>query len=153
MSAINSLLRSAIDGASGLSASNDKKLSELSEALFTSLRDTLDGEDLAGLNMDDDQLAALQAIMLRLSLIGRARDMSSEMTDEQGGQTSAWDIALGMAERGKLGYKEEDKVRHIYSNEIVHRSLPVARQLCDPDCLRADCLDVQKLYRGQRPGG
>jgi cohesin complex subunit SA-1/2 len=108
--AVNTLCRSAVGPASALSASNDKKLSELSEALFTSLRDALAGEDIAVITLEEDLLATVQAVMLRLTLLAKARDVSKEMMDNEGDQTTAWDICCAFVERAGLGYKEEAQV-------------------------------------------
>lgn len=105
ISAINTLSLNA-----ALSTQNVKKLSELSDALFTSLRTALEDEDVAVLAMSADQLEAVQAILLRLVQLARSRDVVEMMEDEEGGQTSAWDICRAFVERGELGYGEEAKV-------------------------------------------
>lgn len=49
---------------------------------------------------------------MRIRVLAGARDMSHWMEEEEGGkQRSAWDIVAGLAERGRLGYKEEETVR------------------------------------------
>ena len=110
ISAINILCASAVGPASALSSNNDKKLAELTEALFTSLRDALNGEDITAITMDEDSLAKIQAILLRLTLLAKARDIGKEMMDEEGGMTSAWEICCSFVERSGLGYKEEVQV-------------------------------------------
>ena len=90
--------------------SNSTKLAELEEALFSSLRDAVDGEDVFTMSLEEDRLAALETILLRITLLGRSRDLVDVMEDEEGGQSSGWDIVCAFAERGDVGYKEEAKV-------------------------------------------
>lgn len=93
-----------------MAGSNGTKLAELEEALFASLRDTIDGEDVFTMSVDEDRLAALEAILLRVTLLGRSRDLVDVMEDEEGGQSSGWEIVCAFADRGSVGYKEEAKV-------------------------------------------
>jgi cohesin complex subunit SA-1/2 len=93
-----------------MSVSNDTKLAELDETVFNSLRDAIDGDDVFSMSMSEDRLATLEAILLRVSLLGRSRDITEVMEDEEGGQSSGWDIICAFAERGEVGYKEEAKV-------------------------------------------
>jgi cohesin complex subunit SA-1/2 len=93
-----------------MSAANTAKLLELQESLFTSLRDALNGEEVATLALTEDQVTAMEAILLRISLLERSRDLTEVMEDDEGGQSSGWDIVCAFAERGELGYKEEAKV-------------------------------------------
>lgn len=86
---------------------NAQKLSELEEALFTSLRDVVNGEDVPSMTIDEDQITAIEATLLRISLLARSRDISSAMEDEEGGQSAGWTIVSAFAGRGSLGYKEE----------------------------------------------
>lgn len=94
-----------------LSTSNTTKLDDLTESLFSSLRDAVDGRDVASMTVDEDEIAKLEAIMLRLSLLGKSRDITEAMEDEEGGQSSGWEIVCAFAGRGDLPYKDEAKVR------------------------------------------
>ncbi|WVQ85787.1 hypothetical protein IAT38_007954 [Cryptococcus sp. DSM 104549] len=93
-----------------MSASNTTKLTELQESLFASLRDTIGSDDVAVMSIEEDRLAQLEAILYRVSLLQRSRDLVEVMEDEEGGQSSAWDIVCAFAQRGGLGYKEEAKL-------------------------------------------
>jgi cohesin complex subunit SA-1/2 len=110
------LLSAAISALNTLSANlslatnNAAKALELTEALFNSLRDALDGQDVGDLQLNDEQVAGLEAIMLRLSLLERSRDLVDVMEDTEGGQSSGWDIVCEFVSRGDVGYKEESKV-------------------------------------------
>lgn len=110
MISLNYLLTSPSSSGSALSTSNESKITELTETLFSSLREALEGEDVLSFSMDEDQLSSVQAIMLRLALLGRSRDLGQGMDDEEGGQTAVREIVGGFVERGELGYKEEAKV-------------------------------------------
>ncbi|OXG45753.1 cohesin complex subunit SA-1/2 [Cryptococcus neoformans Bt120] len=92
---------------SSLSSINEAKLSELQESLFASLRDAIGSEDVALVTLDDEQISHLEAIMLRITLLQRSMDLVDVMEDEEGQQSSGWDIICAFADRGKLGYKEE----------------------------------------------
>jgi cohesin complex subunit SA-1/2 len=95
---------------SSMAGSNGTKLAQLEETLFTSLRDAIDGEDVFTMSLDEDRLAGLESILLRVVLLERSRDMVEVMEDVEGGQSSGWDIICAFAERGDVGYKEEAKV-------------------------------------------
>lgn len=110
------VLTAAIQAINALSANtsmdtiNSTKIAELEESLFASLRDAINGEDVGGMSIDEDQLGAIEAIFLRLSLLARSRDITTVMSDEEGGQSSGWTIVSAFAGRGGLGFKEEAKV-------------------------------------------
>lgn len=89
---------------------NKTKLAELEETVFTSLREAINGEDVFSMSMDEDRLANVQAILLRISLLQRSRDIVDVMQDEEGGQSSGWEIVLAFVQRGEVGYKEEARV-------------------------------------------
>lgn len=95
---------------SSLSSINEAKLSELHESLFASLRDVIGSEDVALVTLEDEQISQLEAILLRITLLQRSMDLVDVMEDEEGQQSSGWDIICAFADRGKLGYKEEATV-------------------------------------------
>lgn len=68
------------------------------------------GEDIAAITLEEDLLVTIQAIMLRLTLLAKARNISKEMVNDEGDQTTAWDICCAFVERASLGYKEEAQV-------------------------------------------
>lgn len=107
-SAIQAINQLALN--SSLSTSNTTKLVELSESIFSSLRDAVDGRDVAAMTIDDHEVAKFEAILLRLSLLAKSRDITVEMEDEEGGQSQGWEIVCAAASRGDLPYKEEAKV-------------------------------------------
>lgn len=102
---------------SSMPAVNTAKLNELQETLFTSLRENIDGE-VAMLSLGDEEISKLEAILLRISLLERSRDLVDIMEDEEGGQSSGWEIVCSFAERGQLGYKEETKVSTYRSDDL-----------------------------------
>ncbi|BEI80426.1 hypothetical protein CcaverHIS002_0109550 [Cutaneotrichosporon cavernicola] len=103
--AINKLVEN-----STMDSTNTSKLAELEEAVFSSLRDAINGEDVFSMQLDDDAAILVEAILLRVSLLGRSRDITSAMTDEEGGQSSGWAIVSEFAKRGGLGFKQEAKL-------------------------------------------
>jgi cohesin complex subunit SA-1/2 len=95
---------------STMESTNTPKLAELEEAVFASLRDSVNGEDVFSMQLDDDAAVEVEAVLMRVSLLGRSRDISWAMLDEEGGQSSGWAIISEFAKRGGLGFKHESKV-------------------------------------------
>lgn len=95
-----------------LSNTNSTKILELEDLLATSLRDAVGGRDeLEIASFDEDEVRNLGVICARLKTLAGFRDMTGWMEEDEGGkQSSAWDIINALAERGKLGYKEEETV-------------------------------------------
>ncbi|KAJ6612818.1 hypothetical protein B0H10DRAFT_2051218 [Mycena sp. CBHHK59/15] len=95
--------------ATSLSNANSTKILELEDELSSALRDAVAGREeieIAGFN--EDEVIALGALCARLSVLAGCRDMTGWMEEDEGGkQSSAWDIACALVERGRLGYKEE----------------------------------------------
>jgi hypothetical protein len=69
------------------------------------------------MSIDDEEIVSIQAILFRLTLLGKSRDITEVMEDEEGGQSSGWEIVCAFAERGELPYKDEAKVRPFLSDE------------------------------------
>ncbi|THH30478.1 hypothetical protein EUX98_g3693 [Antrodiella citrinella] len=95
-----------------LSNANSTKILELEEELASSLRDAIaDRDELEVASFNEDEVLALTAICARLSVLAGTRDMIAWMEEDEGGkQTSAWDIVSALADRGRLGYKEEEQM-------------------------------------------
>jgi len=62
------------------------------------------------MSIDDEEVVTIQAILFRLTLLAKSRDITEVMEDEEGGQSSGWEIVCAFAERGELPYKDEAKV-------------------------------------------
>lgn len=95
-----------------LSNTNSTKIVELEEELASSLRDAIaERDELEIASFSEDEVLALTAICTRLATLAGTRDMIAWMEEDEGGkQSSAWDIISALAERGRLGYKEEEAV-------------------------------------------
>ena len=95
-----------------LSNSNSSKILELEDELATSLREFVAGRDeLEVATFTNDEARILGSICARVCTLAGIRDMTAWMEEDEGGkQSSAWDIVCALAERGRLGYKEEDIV-------------------------------------------
>ncbi|KZT43430.1 hypothetical protein SISSUDRAFT_1040461 [Sistotremastrum suecicum HHB10207 ss-3] len=93
-----------------LSKTNATKIAELEDDLSSSLRDVVSSkEELEVTTFDDDELIALTGVCSRLAVLIQYKDMVSWMEEnEDGKQASIWEILRAIAERGKLGYKEEE---------------------------------------------
>ncbi|KAI8989117.1 hypothetical protein BD414DRAFT_486064 [Trametes punicea] len=102
-------IRRMLDAMS-LSKTNSAKILELEDELSTSLRDAIAGRDeIEVASFTEDEVLSLGAICARLAALAGIRDMTSWMEEDEGGkQSSAWDIVSALAERGRLGYKEEE---------------------------------------------
>jgi cohesin complex subunit SA-1/2 len=124
-----------------LANNNTAKLNELTESLFTSLRDAINGQDVSSMSIDDEEVITIQAILFRLTLLGKSRDITEVMEDEEGGQSSGWEIVCAFAERGELPYKDEAK---------VCPSLPLSLDLGGADDRSSNMLS--KLYSYISPG-
>jgi cohesin complex subunit SA-1/2 len=87
------------------------------------LRDAVAGrEELELATFKEDEVSALSHICARLAIFAKIRNMISWIEEDEGGkQSSAWDIVSALAERGRLGYKEEETV--CGSNNSVSLSL------------------------------
>jgi cohesin complex subunit SA-1/2 len=98
--------------ATSLSNTNSTKILELDDELASSLRDVVGGRDeLEMATFTEDEVLSLTAICARLSTLSGRRDMTAWADEDEGGkQSSAWDILAALAERGRLGYKEEEMV-------------------------------------------
>ncbi|TDL19464.1 hypothetical protein BD410DRAFT_773910 [Rickenella mellea] len=105
MSAIRHLM-----SATSLSNTNSAKILELEDELSSSLRDAVARRDeLEVASFTEDEALSLGAICARLVTLSGTRDMTTWMEEDEGGkQSSAWDIICALAERGRLGYKEEE---------------------------------------------
>ena len=99
-------------GATSLSNTNSSKILELEDELASSLRDAIAGRDeLEVASFSDDEAHAFGAICARICALAGSRDLTAWMEEEEEGkQSSAWDIICALAERGRLGYKEEELV-------------------------------------------
>lgn len=103
--------------ATSLSNTNSTKILELEDELSSSLRDAVAGRDeIEVASFTEDEVLSLSAICARLAILAGARDMTSWMQEDEGGkQSNAWDIIMAIAERGRLGYKEEEQVNIIFA--------------------------------------
>jgi len=99
--------------ATSLSNANSTKILELEDELSTQLHDLVAGrEDIETTSFSEDEVLALGAWCMRLSVLAGARNMTAWIEEDEGGkQSSAWDIVSALVERGRLGYKEEETVR------------------------------------------
>ncbi|KAI0827388.1 hypothetical protein BC628DRAFT_1369278 [Trametes gibbosa] len=123
--------------ATSLSKTNSAKILELEDELSTSLRDAITGRDeIEVATFTEDEVLSLGAICARLAALSGIRDMTAWTEEDEGGkQSSAWDIVSALAERGRLGYKEEemmvDRAVQVLTLHIMWkaRSLPGGPEL------------------------
>jgi len=96
-----------------LSNTNNAKILELEEELSTSLRDAIAGRDELDIAaFTEDESLALGHICTRFAVLAKVRNLAPCLEEDEGGkQSSAYDILTALADRGKLGYREEETVR------------------------------------------
>jgi cohesin complex subunit SA-1/2 len=107
MEAIQSLL-----GTTTLANTNTTKMNELEDSLADSIREAIGDRDVESAAFEADEIRSLEGWLLRLALVIGTRNLKRIMEDT-GGQEhrSLWGILECIAERGRLGYREEEKVR------------------------------------------
>ncbi|KAI6041487.1 hypothetical protein EDC04DRAFT_2565548 [Pisolithus marmoratus] len=121
--------------ATSLANTNNTKILELEDDLASQLRDAVASrEEIEVASFSEDEVIALGAVCTRICVLAGSRDLSSWMEEDEGGkQSSAWDIVSASVERGRLGYKEEERMieqgLHLLGLHIIWkaRSLPDAR--------------------------
>ena len=98
-----------------LSNTNNAKILELEEELSTSLRDiTAEREELDTTVFTEDDALVLGHICARFAVLAKVRNLVPCLEEDEGGkQSSAHDIFTALADRGKLGYREEETVCHL----------------------------------------
>lgn len=96
-----------------LSNTNNAKMLELEEELSTSLRDCIGGREELGIaTFTEDESLALGHVCARFAVLAKVRNLVPCLEEDEGGnQSSAYDILTALADRGKLGYREEETVR------------------------------------------
>jgi cohesin complex subunit SA-1/2 len=102
------LLRSLLATAD-LKVVNDAKLQELEENLVTNLHESIGDVDVGSSSLEEEQLHNIESAMLRLRMLFPQMDIRHVFDGEEG-EASLWETILAIADRGKLGYKEEVKV-------------------------------------------
>ncbi|KIJ64745.1 hypothetical protein HYDPIDRAFT_28110 [Hydnomerulius pinastri MD-312] len=126
--------------ATSLTNTNSTKILELEDELATQLRDAVAGrEEIEVASFTEDEVLALGAVCARICALAGSRDICSWMEEDEGGkQSSAWDIVCALVERGRLGYKEEERMieqgLHLLGLHIIWktRGLPDAKD-ASPD--------------------
>lgn len=92
-----------------LKAVNDVKLQELEESLVSNLHESIGDLDVESSSLEEEQLHNIDSAMLRLRMLFPQMDIRHVFDGEEG-QAGLWETILAIADRGKLGYKEEVKV-------------------------------------------
>ena len=100
------------------------------------------------MSIDDEEVVTIQAILFRLTLLAQSRDITEVMEDEEGGQSSGWEIICAFAERGELPYKDEAKVSSSPTDEVRtdDRSSNMLSKLfsyISPGCSRASLSKIK----------
>lgn len=98
-----------------LSNTNSTKILELEDELAAQLRDAVGGrEEIEVAGFNEDEVLALGAVCARVCALIGTRDLCGWMEESEGGkQSCVWDIIAALVERGRLGYREEERVSFI----------------------------------------
>ncbi|KAH6910734.1 cohesin subunit [Coprinopsis sp. MPI-PUGE-AT-0042] len=93
-----------------LSNTNSTKILELEDELSSALHDAVAGRDeIEVASFSEDEILSLTALFSRVYALIGWRNLSGWMDEDEGGkQSSVWSIFNAIAERGRLGYKEEE---------------------------------------------
>ncbi|WWC65419.1 uncharacterized protein I303_108037 [Kwoniella dejecticola CBS 10117] len=129
-----------------MSATNDTKLTEMQESLFASLRDEIGAEDVALMMPEEENIAKLEAILLRILFMEKSRDISEIMEDEEN-QSSAWNIICALADRGRFGYKEESKMIELAVQIVLYHITWAFRKFTEVDSKDDGKVDTLKEKR------
>jgi cohesin complex subunit SA-1/2 len=103
--AINSLL-----GAAALSSTNSTKMTELEDSLAEGLGEAIGDRDIQSSAFEADEIQVLEGCLLRLASVIGTRDLQRIVAGKDG-QIGLWATIEAIADRGRLGYREEEKVR------------------------------------------
>ncbi|KIJ16482.1 hypothetical protein PAXINDRAFT_113645 [Paxillus involutus ATCC 200175] len=138
--------------ATSLTNTNSTKILELEDELATQLRDAVAGrEEIEVASFTEDEVLALGAVCARICALAGSRDVCAWMEEDEGGkQSSAWDIVCALVERGRLGYKEEERMieqgLHLLGLHIIWK----ARNLPDAKDTSPDSQSFRATLREQR---
>lgn len=85
------------------------KVQELKDEIAAGLRKSLADKEIEQANFDDAELQSVQSALLRVKTLFPFYDLRDVLLAKGAQESSLWDAVLALAERGKLGWKEEDK--------------------------------------------
>ncbi|KAL4076765.1 hypothetical protein V8B97DRAFT_2084279 [Scleroderma yunnanense] len=138
--------------ATSLANTNSTKILELEDELASQLRDAVAGrEEIEVASFSEDEVITLGAVCARMCVLVGSRDLSAWMEEDEGGkQSGAWDIVCALVERGRLGYKEEERMieqgLHLLGLHIIWK----ARSLPDAKDTSSDSNKLRETLREQR---
>jgi cohesin complex subunit SA-1/2 len=88
---------------------NETKLQELKDSLVENLQESIGEVDVGSSSLEEEQLHNIESAALRIRMLFPQMDIRDIFDDDEAG-AGLWDTMLAIADRGKLGYKEEVKV-------------------------------------------
>lgn len=135
-----------------LRAVNEAKAAELSNSLFEALNQALADKDLALASFEEEELQILDSVIVRLIRWAARHDLTQQFQPGDEGSGAFYAIILAIANRGKLGYREEALVSSIV---FFYKILPLnnvclltGRQTCSLPAFRNLVLDYAKAEIG-----
>ncbi|KAF9029519.1 hypothetical protein BDZ89DRAFT_1065307 [Hymenopellis radicata] len=135
--------------ATSLSNSNSPKILELEDELSSALRDALAERDEIEIStFTEDEVLALSSTCTRIRILAGTRDITAWMEENEGGkQSSAWELITAIAERGRLGYQDEEvmieQVLHLLTLHIIWKSRGLA-SVSEEDTQYRETLEAQR---------
>ncbi|SCV69509.1 BQ2448_2529 [Microbotryum intermedium] len=140
--------------ASSLANINTEKMAGLEDKLVSTLREVVAGKDLESDAFEEDELHAVTACFARFDRLYKVVDLSEALqSDENGKQTSVFEIVESIVERGRLGYKDEAAmVQHGLSIQgafVMWETLTLTKKAAEND--QADYGAIASLV--ERRGG
>lgn len=102
-----------------LKAVNDAKLQELEESLVSNLHESIGDVDVESDSLEEEQLHNMESAMLRLRMLFPQMDIRHVFDSDDEAQAGLWETILAIADRGKLGYKEEVKASLFVVDDVT----------------------------------
>lgn len=122
-----------------------EKIQELKDDTATGLRKALAGKEIEQATFDDAELQAVESSLLRVKTLFPFYDLRDVLLAKSERESSLWDAVLALAERGKLGFEEEDKIAQFAMDVLTWDLVWVAATSAEDARGRLD--DVVKLLK------
>jgi hypothetical protein len=103
-------IMTVMNGTQTLQSTNNVKFAELDESLADSLREVFAEKDLAIMALEDGDVETVESALLRTQTMMARYDLTGLFLTDKQDEANLFDIALALASRGKLGFRQEIKV-------------------------------------------
>jgi hypothetical protein len=103
-------IMTVMNGTQTLQSTNNVKFAEVEESLADSLREVFAEKDLAIMALEDEDVETVESALLRTQTMMARYDLTGLFLTDKQDEANLFDIALALASRGKLGFRQEIKV-------------------------------------------